>query len=62
MARRKPRVDWVILDANKQVIECLRCGETRPLSKFIPASVTQFVKKSRAFEVLHEDCKPKEKN
>lgn len=62
MPKKKPRADWVILDANDQTLKCTRCGETRPLGKFIPAPITTFIRRTKAFEVLHEDCKPKEKS
>jgi len=61
MPKRKPRADWVVLDAKEQVIRCDRCGETRPLNKFIPAEVRVFVRRTQAFSALHEDCPPKEK-
>ncbi len=61
MAKRKPRVDWVVLDANDQTLKCQRCGETRPLIKMLPAVIRDFARKTKAFSVLHEDCKPKEK-
>lgn len=55
MARKKKtRADWVVLDGNDQTIKCQRCGESRPL--ILPATVSDFVRKTKAFSVLHEDC------
>jgi transcription elongation factor Elf1 len=38
---------------------CLNCGESKPLQ--LPMEVKIFTKHCKAFEMLHEDCLPQQK-
>lgn len=51
------KIDWVVIDAAKQVMRCDRCGETEPLSIIMGKRVELATGYMKAFIKVHLDCK-----
>jgi len=58
-AEAEARHDWVVCEntpAGGYLNRCLRCQATETLA--MPMAVTEFVRRSKAFEIVHAHCEP----
>ena len=53
---KKINVDWCVVDANKKVLRCNRCGEEMPDG--LPMDLRLFVDRTDGFMQMHKNCKP----
>lgn len=47
----------LVIDAKNQVIRCEVCKKEYPLSDFLPAKISEFIKRSKELTSLHARCK-----